>query len=208
MRSVPSSFWNEFVDREHPAVVAGPQPYILKRSRRKTISLIIHADGILEVRSPLRLRQVRIDEFIREKSEWIQKKIMSRPQQIQIPLPAPSEYKLLAQQTAQLTEQLMSRFAPLRPNRISIGRQKKRWGSCNGKGYIRINACLSLLPEPLAEYIIAHELCHLLHLNHSVNFRIRQRALAHYHLVEAKSPVEQQAINEFGTTKRRGLFNR
>jgi len=156
---------------------------------------MIRPDGILEVRCPLRLKQSRVDDFIREKDAWIGQKLKAQQNQVSIFLPLPSEYKQLAKETTMLTELLMPRFASLRPTRITIGRQRKRWGSCNSKGYIRINACLSLLPEPLAEYIIAHELCHLVHLNHSADFhnllqqllpdaRVRQRALSRYHLVD------------------------
>ena len=182
--------------------VAGPEPYILKRSRRKTLSLIIRSDGMLEIRSPLRLNQSQIDDFIQQKSRWIRQKRQQRLEQMTIEIPQPDEYPLLRVRTAELTEQLMSRFLQFRPVRVSIGRQRKRWGSCNSKGHIRINACLALLPEPLAEYVIVHELCHLVHLNHSSRFhallqqtlpdaRLRQQALSRYHLSES-SPKGQQ----------------
>lgn len=181
---------------ESMKTVAGPEPYVLKRSRRKTLSLIIRPDGVLEVRCPQRLNQAQIDAFIQQKSGWITQKRQQRLEQVTIPIPQPADYPLLSIRTAELTEQLMSRFSQFRPARVSIGRQRKRWGSCNSKGHIRINACLALLPEPLAEYIVVHELCHLVHLNHSSRFhallqqilpdaRLRQQALIRYHLSES-----------------------
>jgi len=168
--------------------------YILKRSRRKTLCLIIRPDGTLEVRCPLRLTQSRIDSFILEKTDWIQKKKTARQQQVTIPMPAASDYQQISVQTQALTERLIARYPQFRPNRVAIARQRKRWGSCNGKGHIRINACLSLLPEPLAEYVVVHELCHLVHLNHAAGFYdllrqtlpdavARKKDLARYHLV-------------------------
>lgn len=171
-------------------------PLIVKRSRRKTICLMIRPDGSLEVRCPIRLPQSQIDAFIRQKADWIAQKRKSRQQQVMIPMPSASDYPELAGRTLALAKQTMARFPHLRPSRVLVGRQRKRWGSCNTKGQIRLNACIALLPEPLAEYIIVHELCHLTHLNHSLHFhdtlnrllpdaKERQRTLANFRLIEA-----------------------
>ncbi len=59
----------------------------------------------------------------------------------------------------------------LHVNRVSIGAQRTRWGSCSAKGNINLNCRILLLPSHLAEHIILHELCHLVHLNHSKEYR-------------------------------------
>ncbi len=56
------------------------------------------------------------------------------------------------------------------PKRISIRRQKTRWGSCSESGVISINYKLMMLRKELIDYIIIHELCHLIELNHSKKF--------------------------------------
>lgn len=48
--------------------------------------------------------------------------------------------------------------------------QKTRWGSCSASKVINLNQKLLFLPENLIRYIIIHELCHTIHLNHSRRF--------------------------------------
>jgi len=48
--------------------------------------------------------------------------------------------------------------------------QKTRWGSCSKRGAISLNAKLLFLPADLVEYVLIHELCHTMHLNHSRDF--------------------------------------
>lgn len=54
--------------------------------------------------------------------------------------------------------------------RISIGAAQRRWGSCNARGALRFNWRLLLAPEPLADYVAAHEVAHRIELNHSLGF--------------------------------------
>ena len=53
---------------------------------------------------------------------------------------------------------------------VQVRGQKTRWGSCSSKGTISLNYKLLFLPSHLVNYIILHELCHTLHLNHSRDF--------------------------------------
>jgi hypothetical protein len=53
---------------------------------------------------------------------------------------------------------------------VQIRGQKTRWGSCSSRGTISLNYKLLFLPRSLVNYLILHELCHIVHLNHSQNF--------------------------------------
>ncbi len=56
------------------------------------------------------------------------------------------------------------------PQLIKVKKQKKRYGSCTSKGNIYINSHISMCPKPVITYILYHELCHLIHMNHSKDF--------------------------------------
>jgi predicted metal-dependent hydrolase len=53
---------------------------------------------------------------------------------------------------------------------VRIVDQSKRWGSCDAKGHIRLNWRLIMAPTSLIDYVIAHEVCHVLEHNHSRRF--------------------------------------
>jgi predicted metal-dependent hydrolase len=62
--------------------------------------------------------------------------------------------------------------APLgaRPSGLRIGNQKTLWGSCSARGVVSLNWRLVTVPEPILEYVVVHELCHLLEANHGPRF--------------------------------------
>lgn len=64
----------------------------------------------------------------------------------------------------------LSRSTGLAYRRVSIRRQRSRWGSCSAQGAISLNAALMFLPYHLTRYVLVHELCHTVHLNHSTRF--------------------------------------
>ncbi len=53
---------------------------------------------------------------------------------------------------------------------IRLSNARSEWGSCNARGQIRLNWRLVQLPPALAEYVVAHEVAHLVELNHSARF--------------------------------------
>lgn len=65
----------------------------------------------------------------------------------------------------------VARSVPLPvPTRITVRGQRTRWGSCSARGTLSLNRNLVFLPPHLVRYVIAHELAHLVHLDHSPRF--------------------------------------
>lgn len=66
---------------------------------------------------------------------------------------------------------------------IRIKDQQSRWGSCSSKRNLNFNWRIIMAPEPVCDYVIIHELCHLVFMDHSANF---------WNLVESICPDYRQ----------------
>jgi len=54
--------------------------------------------------------------------------------------------------------------------KVIVKNQLKRWGSCDSKGNIRFNWRIIQAPMRLVDYVVVHELVHLLHKNHTKDY--------------------------------------
>ena len=90
-------------------------------------------------------------------------------------------HKILPQRTRQMYELMSSKVKirdsrgnivedPFRYNRVAIKNNSSNWGSCSTLRNINLNMNLVRLPQELMDYVIAHELCHLVYPNHSDRF--------------------------------------
>ncbi len=57
-----------------------------------------------------------------------------------------------------------------RVRRVSVRDMKTRWGSCSSEGQLSFSWRLILAPDTVAEYLVAHEVAHLLHMDHGPDF--------------------------------------
>ena len=87
-----------------------------------------------------------------------------------------SRRQLLSGLKRQATGYLIPSFEKLaashdfRYSEVLVRLQHSRWGSCSSRGIITLNTKLLFLPDYLVRYIMIHELCHTVHLNHSKAF--------------------------------------
>jgi predicted metal-dependent hydrolase len=73
---------------------------------------------------------------------------------------------------AEIAEPIIQRFKKydVEPSALYIQEMAKRWGSCTPKGKIILNPELIKAPKACIEYVITHELCHLVHHDHTQKF--------------------------------------
>ncbi len=122
--------------------------------RKKTIEAKI-VDGVLRVYVPAALTSHEEQHWVEEMQTRIARKVASE----RVDLPS---------RAAELARD----FGLPRPEQIVFSdRQKTRWGSCTpSAGRIRISSRLAAFPRWVVDYVIVHELAHLVHTNHSPAF--------------------------------------
>lgn len=76
-------------------------------------------------------------------------------------------------QASQKIREKVKRYAPIvrvEPASVTIKTFKARWGSCTAKGDLEFNWRIMLAPNRMVDYVVVHELCHLIHHDHSPEF--------------------------------------
>ncbi len=156
------------------------------RSKRRSYGIVVNEEGQVSVRIPLRGSVRTAEHMVREKQDWILEKIELQKQRkrIRSQQAALSESKYTPEQRAGLEKryrQAAKEYIPKRADyyaqllgvtyeRIRIAEQKTRWGSCSSKGTLSFNWKLMLAPPKVLDYVVVHELCHRLEMNHSPRF--------------------------------------
>jgi predicted metal-dependent hydrolase len=79
-------------------------------------------------------------------------------------------YKALARvELAERTRVFAARFG-VSPESVRVNGAKTRWGSCSGKRRINFSWHVMMADDALIDYVVVHELAHLLEMNHSERF--------------------------------------
>jgi predicted metal-dependent hydrolase len=76
-------------------------------------------------------------------------------------------------QAEQKLREKVERFAPLvgvEPAGVGIKTFRSRWGSCTAKGKLEFNWQIMMAPNRMVDYVVIHELCHLIRHDHSPEF--------------------------------------
>ncbi|MES3031321.1 MAG: SprT family zinc-dependent metalloprotease [Patescibacteria group bacterium] len=166
-----------------------PHAYTLIRSRRRSIALTISRDATLVVRAPLFVSKGYIDRLVEKKGEWIEKKqeyfrkrvvekkdtrlmYLGEVNTIDFKNKKETEnwYKKKAREI--LTERIeyYSKLTGWTYRSMSINGAKTRWGSCGPRNTINFSWRLVMAPLTTVDYVIVHELAHIVEKNHSKKF--------------------------------------
>ena len=149
--------------------------YTLIFKRVKNINLRVGFDGSVRVSAPLRCPKARVEQFIIEKSAWIQKtqtKLKLRETQHLVPCTITATdamrlFEAVSDTIYPLFESVLHGQKPV----LKVRRMKTQWGSCiPAKRQITLNLLLAEKPYAAVEYVILHEYAHFVQCNHSPAF--------------------------------------
>lgn len=147
------------------------------RKRVKNVNLRVKPpDGRIEVSAPMRVDSEFVKAFVHEKRDWIrnqQNRIAASPQGRAAAASSDevAQWKAVVQA---FVPPLIAKWEPIigvKAGKIAYRNMTSRWGSCQpSTGRICINVRLALYPPECLEYVVVHELCHLLERGHGPRF--------------------------------------
>lgn len=148
--------------------------YELIRSDRRTIALEVTRDGRVLVRAPKRMTQKNIDAFVEKHRDWVAAQLVRRQEwQDAHPEPTEQEQQDLIHQAKILIPEKVARYAAkmgLQPTGITITGARTRFGSCSPKNRLCFSWRLMAYPDSAIDYVVVHELAHIVHRNHGPEF--------------------------------------
>lgn len=149
----------------------------LSRKRVKNLNLRISRDGShVDVSAPSWASEDEVRGFVRRKAAWIESHLaqaadtpMARASQA-----TPEEVARWREAVSACVPALIAAWEPImgvRAGKVAYRNMTSRWGSCQpSTGRICINVRLALYPPECLEYVVVHELCHLLERGHGPRF--------------------------------------
>lgn len=151
--------------------------YVIKKSKRRSISVHISPDKKVIVKAPIGISVSAVEEFLKEKKNWIVKQLEKVDAQSKLaeemgPLTA-QDITAIKKKAKILIPQRVEYYAKaagITYNKIFIRLQKSRWGSCSVEGNLNFNCLLALMPLEILDSVVVHELCHRRHMDHSKAF--------------------------------------
>lgn len=154
-------------------------PVRIERRNVKNINLYLRApyQEVL-VTAPPYMAQSRIDAFIREKSSWIERNLERlKAREAEDPLTKPldaAEKKRLNARLNAILPPFLETWAERMDVSVSAWQlrvMRRCWGVCHCRAHtITFNTHLGAKPEECIEYVVVHELCHLLEPSHNARF--------------------------------------
>ena len=149
----------------------------VSRMVRKTLSARICRGPRIEIKAPLFMSKDAVTDWIFAHEKLIQRRIERLASVYDDALPADplrtEEINALRQKAKAVFPERVAHFCALfgvSAEKITVRHQRTRFGSCSAKGNLSLNCLLLLCPLDVIDYVVAHEVCHRKHFDHSPAF--------------------------------------
>lgn len=150
--------------------------YVFKRLlRSRSLRISIKRDGKITVTAPFFVSARQGEKFLIQNGEWILQKLKQHKENADKSI-FPSGHKNFLINKSRALRLAREKIVKLntvygfKHAKVTIKNMDTRWGSCSKRGNLNFNYKMIYLSDELAEYIVAHELCHLSEMNHGRNF--------------------------------------
>lgn len=149
----------------------------ITRKQVKNLRIRVDADGSVVASAPVYMSQAQIRRFVASKEDWIlgQRIRVESSARLRAETADSREiegWKAIVQAAVPI---LLKKWEPVMGVHASVvvyRNMKSRWGSCQpDTGRICFNTRLALYPPQCLEYVVVHELCHLLERGHGLRFK-------------------------------------
>ena len=152
----------------------GKIAYELIRSSRRTLSVEVDPDGGVLVRAPRFTPTWRIDAFVAERADWIERaRARQARRQENLPVIREEDKPLYVKRAKALLPGKIEYFARrmgVEPTGLTVTSARTRFGSCSGKNRLSFSWRLMAYPEAAIDYVVVHELAHIRYKDHSRAF--------------------------------------
>ncbi len=149
----------------------------ITRKKIKNMNLRIARTGDeVNVSAPFYMSDAHIVQFVKEKRCWIDKRLAAVKDSpaVRAANATPEEivgWKAVVQACAPVLVETWEPIMGVKAGKLAYRNMSSRWGSCQpSTGRICLNTRLALYPPECLEYVVVHELCHLLERGHTTRF--------------------------------------
>lgn len=154
--------------------VEGEQVFVEKKKIKNLYLKISRPDGTIRMSVPAKVRDEEIRSLIRDRKDWIfeaRQKVRDLGDTIPRDKEQKEEYRKKLMEMLPGTIEKCEKITGVHAREWKIRDMKTRWGSCNvEKKRIWLNLQLAAYPEECLEYVVIHELTHLLERGHNSVF--------------------------------------
>ena len=168
--------WYENMPSKRLVFVDDLEVWVIEKKRLKNVNLRVQPDGRVDVSVPRAYPDEFVKDLVREKHDWIveaQQKYHDSPMG-RAATASQAEVREWRKVVQAFVPVLVEKWEPIlgvKAKKLDYRKMKSRWGSCQpSTGRICINIVLALYPPECLEYVVVHELCHLLVPGHGPQF--------------------------------------